>query len=161
MVPGLSNGTSYTFTVTASNAAGAGPATAPSNAVTPFGLPAAPTAVSATAGDGYAQVQFTPPASDGGAAILYYTVTASPGGQSTSGTAAPITVYGLANGVSYTFSVTATNAAGAGPASTPSSSAVTPAGPERPHPDPPAASPRADIPAFTPPSSPRVPPPHR
>ena len=75
VVNGLVNGVSYTFTVTATNVGGTGPASSPSNAVTPFGLPGAPTAVSATAGDGYAVITFTPPASNGGAAILWYTVT--------------------------------------------------------------------------------------
>ena len=36
-VTGLTNGTSYTFTVTASNPAGTGPESAQSNAVTPLG----------------------------------------------------------------------------------------------------------------------------
>jgi hypothetical protein len=39
-VSGLTNGTSYTFTVSATNAIGTGPASAPSNAVTPTAGPA-------------------------------------------------------------------------------------------------------------------------
>ena len=42
-VPGLTNGTGYTFTVAATNAAGTGPASAASNRVTPAAPPAAPT----------------------------------------------------------------------------------------------------------------------
>ena len=78
-------------------------------------VPSAPPAVSATAGDGNALVTFDTPLSDGGSPIAYYTATASPGGLSASGTSSPITVGGLTNQTNYTFTVTGTNGAGAGP----------------------------------------------
>lgn len=209
VVPGLTNGQAYTFTVTATNSAGTGPASAASNSITPaaiqtitfanpgaqnFGtsptltassdsgltvsftssttgvctittggtltfvtagsctinadqagnasylpatqvtrsftvnavVPGAPTGVSATAGNGQATVSFTAPASNGGSAITSYTVTSNPGGFTGTGVASPIAVTGLTNGVTYTFTVTATNSAGLGAAST-ASSGVTPA----------------------------------
>jgi hypothetical protein len=43
VVTGLTNGTSYTFTVHATNAAGDGPESVASNAVTPSDVPGAPT----------------------------------------------------------------------------------------------------------------------
>lgn len=90
------------------------------------GVPGAPTAVTAVRGNGQATISFTPPASDGGSPITMYTVTSNPGGISAYGTSSPIIVTGLTNGVSYSFTVAATNTAGTGPASTPSNS-VTPA----------------------------------
>jgi hypothetical protein len=88
--------------------------------------PGAPTNVTATAAPGQATVSFTPPASNGGAAITSYTVTATPGGAQASGPASPITVSGLTNGTSYRFSVTATNGAGTGPASALSNAVIPP-----------------------------------
>ena len=108
-VTGLTNGDSYTFTVTATNAIGTGPASAPSNAVTPRPpCPGHPPAVTATPGNaGHGQLHR--PASNGGSAITGYTVTATDtttpanGGQTATGAASPITVTGLTNGDSYTF----------------------------------------------------------
>ena len=125
VVTGLTNGVSYTFTVTATNGVGTGPASAPSNAVTPATVPTAPLAVIATPGNGAATVRFAPPASNGGSPITLYTATSSPGGLTGTSTTAQITVGNLTNNVTYTFTVTATNAVGTGPASTPSN-AVTP-----------------------------------
>ena len=208
IVTGLTNGTAYTFTVTATNSAGTGSASSASNSVTPkanqtitftnpgtqnFGttptltatstssltvsftssttgvctitsggaltfvtvgactinadqagsgafnaaptvsrsftvaavVPGAPTAATATAGDTQATVSFTAPAFNGGATITGYTVTSNPGGLTGTGANSPITVTGLTNGVAYTFTVTATNSAGTGSASSASNS-VTP-----------------------------------
>jgi hypothetical protein len=114
-VSGLSNGTAYTFSVTATNAIGTSNSSATSNSVTPSTVPDAPTIGTAVAGNGAASVPFTAPLGDGGSAITGYTATSSPVGftgtlpQAGSGT---ITVSGLTNGTTYTFSVTATNAIG-------------------------------------------------
>jgi Fibronectin type III domain len=115
-------------------------------------LPGAPTGVTATPGDGQATVSWSAPASNGGSAIDHYTVTAAPGGASTQvpGSQTTGVVTNLANGVAYTFTVTATNATGTSPASTPSSS-VTPV--VAPPPPPPV------IPPVIPPVTPPVPPP--
>jgi len=64
------------------------------------------------------------PASDGGAPILDYTVTASPGGTQATSTTTSASVAPLNHGVPYTFTVTARNAAGSSPASTPSAPAT-------------------------------------
>ena len=124
-VSGLTNGTPYTFTVTATNSTGTGSASSPSAQVTPATVPGAPTGVSAVAGNGSAAVSWTAPASNGGSTITGYTVTSSPGGFTCSSASSPCTVSGLTNGTSYTFTVKATNAKGSGTASAPSS-AVTP-----------------------------------
>jgi hypothetical protein len=126
LISGLSNGTSYSFTVTATNATGTGAASPPSNSVTPATLPGAPAGVAASADHGQAQVSFGAPGTDGGSAIIGYTVTSTPGGISASGKGSPITVTGLSDGTSYTFTVTATSKAGTGAPSAPSN-AVTPA----------------------------------
>lgn len=88
---------------------------------TSVSAPGAPTGVSVAVGTTVgttASVSFTAPASNGGAAITGYTVTANPGGITASGAASPILVSGLIAGTDYTFSVTALNSAGSGTAAT-------------------------------------------
>jgi N-acetylneuraminic acid mutarotase/photosystem II stability/assembly factor-like uncharacterized protein len=111
-ISGLDLGTSYTFTVVATNAVGSSAASEASNAVTPYTVPMAPSIGLAIAGNGQASVSFNAPPHDGGSAITGYTVTSSPGNITATGTASPITVTGLTNGTAYTFTVVATNAAG-------------------------------------------------
>ncbi len=120
-ITGLTNGVRYVFTVVADNGAqGAG---APSNAVTPATIPGAPGIPAATPGDGSATVTWTAP-DDGGDRVSSYTVVSSPGNVSatvlaTPGAALAATLNGFANGVTYTFTVTAANGVGSGsPATT-------------------------------------------
>jgi hypothetical protein len=125
-VPGLSNGTAYTFTVTATNAVGGSAASAPSNGVIPAAAPDAPTAVEAVRGDKSARVSWARP-SGNGSPVAGYTVTTAPGGKTVTvaGDQTSATVGGLSNGTAYTFTVRGTNAVGTGPASE-SSNQVTP-----------------------------------
>jgi hypothetical protein len=72
--------------------------------------PNIPTIGTATGGYFSAQVTFTPSA--GGARTATFTATSTPGSITGTGVSSPITVSGLTSGVSYTFTVHATNAAG-------------------------------------------------
>jgi hypothetical protein len=89
--------------------------------------PGAPGNAAATAGDHAAAVSFS--AASG--TVTSYVVTSSPGGVTATGTSSPITVPGLANGVTYTFTVAAFNGTEPGAASAPSNAIVpnTPPGP--------------------------------
>ncbi|HEY3834488.1 MAG TPA: fibronectin type III domain-containing protein [Acidimicrobiia bacterium] len=113
---GLTNGTAYTFTVTATNGTGTGSASSASNSFTPYAAPGAPTGVSATPGNTTAAVTWTAPASNGGTAITGYLATAS-SGQSCATTSTSCSITGLTNNVSITITVTATNIIGTGPTS--------------------------------------------
>jgi subtilisin family serine protease len=120
-VTGLTNGTAYTFTVTASTASDAGPPSAASAPITPHTVPTAPTGVTATSGEGSATLTWSAPIDNGGSAVTSYTVTAYAGATSVqTKVVTPITtatVTDLTNGTAYTFRVAATNAAGTGPQS--------------------------------------------
>ena len=70
-------------------------------------MPDAPAVSSVGASSTTALVGFTAPADTGGASIVSYTVTSSPGAITASRLKSPITVTGLTNGVAYTFSVQA------------------------------------------------------
>jgi len=128
VIAGLTNGDTYTFTVTAANAVSTGPASVPSATAVPAAVPDDPTSVAATSNaNARSVVRWVDPASNNGSGITLYTATASPGAhtcQITGATATGCTVAGLTNGVSYVFTVSATNAAGTGAASSPSNFAT-------------------------------------
>ena len=126
-IKGLAIGTAYTFTVTASNAVYTSESSvASSPAITPITTPDAPTIGTATTlSDSAISVAFTPPSNGGGSPITSYTVTSSPGGYTATGSTSPIVVSGLNGGTGYTFTVTATNAAGTSDASGSSNQATT------------------------------------
>lgn len=119
---GLTNGTSYTFVITATNVAGSANS-ASSDPVTPALAPNAPGKPVATPGNATASLSWA--ASSVGTSPITYTVTSSPAGASCVVTALTATCSGLTNGTAYTFIVTATNVAGS--ADSVSSDAVTPA----------------------------------
>jgi hypothetical protein len=134
-VTGLTNGTTYTFTVSAANSSGYGAESAQSNAVTPAPptVPSAPTGVTGSPRDSAVSLTWTAPSSDGGSAITSYRIVPYIGSTAqtpvtTPSAATGFTVTGLTNGTAYTFTVAAINAVGIGPASAPSA-AVTPAVP--------------------------------
>jgi hypothetical protein len=116
-----------TCTVTATKAADSAYSSVTSTAVpiTVNGLPDAPTAVSATAGNAQVTLNWIAPQNTGGTAITGYSVTGTPGGSCTTTGATSCVVTGLTNGTAYTFQVAAINAQGTGTASTASNS-VTP-----------------------------------
>jgi len=90
-------------------------------------LAGAPTIGTATAGALSASVAFTAPTYVG-SGITGYTATSSPGGITGTGASSPIVVSGLTAGTAYTFTVTATTAAGQSSPSAASNS-VTPTSP--------------------------------
>jgi Fibronectin type III domain/Glycosyl hydrolases family 16 len=117
---GLTNGGHYKFNVDAVTGVGYGHNSARSNSVVPSTVPGAPVVGTATESNAKATVTFRAPTSDGGRALMRYTVTAlddttpANGGQTKTAWPGPVTVTGLTNGDAYQFVVTATNAVGSG-----------------------------------------------
>jgi hypothetical protein len=131
----LTNGASYTCTVSATNALGTSAQSPPSAAVTPFvSAPSQPSPPTVAAGDTKISVFFSPPADNGGSPITSYTASCS--GSGTPGTGigfgSPIIVGGLTNGATYFCTVSATNAIGTSPPSFTSAAAVPAPVPEAP-----------------------------
>jgi titin len=143
-VLGLANGTSYTFTVAATNSNGTGADSVPTAPII-VGAPLAPTSVKAVPGPANAStgsltVSYVA-AANNGATITKYTATCtSPGGGVTrsavrnSATAGPIVVAGLTTKKSYTCRVTETNARATSAASAASAAVIvgTPGPPPKP-----------------------------
>jgi hypothetical protein len=121
-VANLTNGAGYQFTVHASNVLGDGPESDPSVIVTPAAptVPGKPTAVVGVAGIGSMSVSWAAaPANRSN--VVKYAVTSSPEGKRCTTAGELICTIGdLTNGRQYTFTVTATNGIGVGPASDPS-----------------------------------------
>jgi hypothetical protein len=118
-VTGLTNGTSYTFAVTAANTVGAGSSSPSSAAVTPTGLPGAPTTLTDTATTTALAVSWSAPSNNGGAAITSYTASVTPGGASCTSATTSCTIRALNASTTYAVTVTASNSVGTGPASSP------------------------------------------
>src|SRR3954451_4854438 len=128
-VSGLTNATTYVFTVKAVNAIGEGAASNEASATPESTGPAdvpGPVTIEALPGDGSATVNWGPPTSDGGSPVTgdnVYVATTS-GGELLPVNASPIpasvTSYpgtGMTNGTPYFFLVKAVNDVGEGPAS--------------------------------------------
>jgi hypothetical protein len=115
LVTGLTDGTPYTFTVTASSITGASAASGASTAVTPLAVPDAPSAITAIPTGADVTVTWTAP-DDNGSPLTGYEARLAPGGAScmpSPATDPGCTIPGIPDG-KYTVTVTATNALGTG-----------------------------------------------
>jgi len=127
---GLTNGTNYSIKLRAVNSVGDGVKSSTAVSVTPVSpvsVPAAPTSLVATAGDGSASIAFTA-GSDGGAEIMNYRYSIDDGATWLAFPqmvmSSPVTIPGLTNFTTYNVKLRAVNSAGDGAAS--SSVSVTP-----------------------------------
>jgi predicted RNA-binding protein with TRAM domain len=124
-IAGLDAGTTYTVAIRAVNGSGSGTPSAASSVTTPF-VPSAPTVSSVAAGDRSALISFAAGDTGGSPITGYeYQLTANGPWTDANSLSSPILVSGLTNGTSYSVSLRADNAVGAGAASSPQS--VTPA----------------------------------
>ena len=120
-VKNLTNGTAYSFKVTAVNKAGEGPASGAASATPTAKVtkPGLPNGLTASPGNGKVTLSWKAPGSDGGTGISGYEIYrgTSPGGESGTPVNASLvagtsfTVTGLTNGTRYYFTVAAVNKA--------------------------------------------------
>ncbi len=146
-ISGLDNGTAYTFSVVATNAAGSGLA-GTSAPLTPRTVPGAPSNVIPVAAATSATLSWAAPSANGGAPITDYVVEYSSNGGLTwatfadgVSTATSATINVLVGSTTYVFRVSAKNAAGSGPASLNSASVSTTSAVPVPQPEPPVGMP--------------------
>lgn len=122
-VEGLQSNTGYTFTVTASNAYGTGPASSASGSITATTVPATPGAPSAsTPSAGVDRITWTAPANGGSAITNYYWVASDGKTGNTSSTTVDIS---QEQGSAQTYTVRADNANGSSGTSAASNSVTT------------------------------------
>jgi hypothetical protein len=112
---GLTNGTTYTCVVRATNELGDG-ADSTSIQVGPADVPDAPTNLAAAVTGTSSSLSFTPPTNDGGSPVTGYVLKCQAGAISKDGTASPIVLTALTPGA-YTCFVAAKNVKGTGPES--------------------------------------------
>src|SRR5437867_403019 len=128
----VSNGVTYYYQVSATNAVGEGPLSNEASATPnpPATVPGAPQGLGATAGDATIALVWSPPGSDGGSPITNYKIYRgnSSGGESLFTEIGNILAYsdtGLTNGHTYYYKVSAVNAVGDGPLSNEASATPT------------------------------------
>jgi fibronectin type 3 domain-containing protein len=136
------NGTTYYYTVAAVNAAGVSPQSNEASATPQATVPAAPSRLVASGGNGSVVLSWAVPATDGGSPITGYDVYrgTSPGGESATPLASNVVTNGFTdtsavNGTTYYYMVAAVNAVGLSPQSseasaTPSQPAAVPSAPQ-------------------------------
>ena len=124
-VTGLTNGTGYYFRVIALDGTGnpsapdtMGVTVTPTVPPPPVHKPGAPTRVSAVTHGSSVRITWHAPRSNGGARITRYKVLLAPGGKTCTTAKLSCSVSGLKIKSYYTISITATNSAGTGPATT-------------------------------------------